>query len=254
VDAAFGHALSESWRNQLEHRYHLDVATAQRVIAELSSRLHQIRHDPAAAQTLVATTYLDSPDDFYYRAACAAQDHAIKLRIREYLAVSDSGELAAGTTCFVERKERHGVNRRKDRVQVRKSDVAGILRGAIPLPDRSPAAVALRRELEAHLLAPVVTSLFARTVYGDGSALRITYDQEVRFHRPPAGLYEAVPSLAPHHLGPLVAAGPDRNLEVKRPVDLALPDWLESLLRHCPPATDYSKFIAGVTAARAQPA
>jgi hypothetical protein len=171
-----------------------------------------------------------------------------KLRIREYLPVpgEPAAPLSAAPTCFLERKERVGELRVKQRIQLLKSEVARVLRKEAALLGDESVVEALRAELDALVLAPVLVTSYRRRVFGSDRALRITVDQEIGFHRPPEALYAHDRALMPEELGPPAARGPAYLLEVKEPKASETPGWLAALLGDLEPAAQFSKFRDGM--------
>ncbi len=242
-------ALTRTW-SQRELRYWLDRPTAQRVLQTIVRRLPTITYVPGCADSYVVTAYLDTGDSHYLRLADASEGRrSVKLRVREYLSrPSADAPYSYRDTCFLERKERVDELRIKQRIELPKHAIGGLLRGETRVLDSWPGAHALGAELDALRLAPAVISAYDRRVFGTEEALRVTFDQRVAYYLPPAGMYDAVPALMPSTLGSAVARGPSRILEIKYPTESALPGWLEELIAPVPQAIGFSKFRDGMHA------
>jgi hypothetical protein len=238
---------AQTWRDQRERRYQPARDQARHLIEELRRRLPLVRYQDADV-SFVATTYLDTRDG-HYLALSDRHDgrRSLKLRIREYL-WRDAAGMHHRDTCFLERKERVGEVRLKQRVELAKRDVMRVVLGDRPLRGAGGEAAAIRQELESYRLRPAITTAYERIVFGDDTRLRVTYDERVAFHPPPRGLYNMVPALTPDVLGPPLARGPSRILELKEPSGTPTPDWLEALLAPLAAAPGYSKFRDGMKA------
>lgn len=242
---------SQTWRNQDERRYELARDVAIRVFEELSAKMPRVTYDGASPTTLVATLYFDTPDQYYLNRAKAskasnAELSSIKVRAREYLPITDDDErkvLGKADHCYLERKERTGTIRDKDRVRIKKEDLAPIIEHMLEVP---AAAQVLRDEIRNHTLAPVMISMYERRVWGSDNDLRITLDERIRYYRAPGRVYDGLSAMQPDELGQPSAAGPKRILEVKHGADQRLPAWLATLLGELPEATGFSKFLDGM--------
>ena len=240
---------SQTWRNQDEHRYEPTQTDAARVIKTLTSNLPVVTYGDAPPTTLVATLYFDTEEHYYFqRAKSNGKLSSIKVRAREYLPLSDDSErrvLGQSAHCYLERKERTGTVRDKYRIRVEKDQLASLLQHQDDLPE---GADLLQDELESRTLTPVMISMYERRVWGTGGSegLRITFDERIRYYRPPAGVYEDVTAMTPSALGPPGAKGPERILEVKHAAGEEQPAWLVTLLSELPEATGFSKFIDGM--------
>ena len=223
------------------------------VLAALADHLPQVTYVPGATRTLVVTTYLDSRARDYLAMVEQSAGHlSLKMRVREYMTVhgapGQTSRLTAGPTCFLERKERVGDLRVKQRIELPKDAVAGVLRREVQLRGEATVVSALRSELDARDLEPVLVSCYRRRVFGSDRGLRVTFDEDLGFHAPPSELYPngSPEALMPQALGPRVAAGPAHLLEVKEPVDTSTPAWLMTLLAGLEPADRFSKFRDGM--------
>jgi hypothetical protein len=244
---------AQTWRDQRERRFLIERDLAPRILDTLAAVLPLTRYQPDADGAIVVTTYLDSADRHYLSLAeQGPTGNTVKLRIREYMWQPDTADGTAPVAyverCFLERKQRQGDVRLKQRVQIPKTDALAIVRGALAVPGASPEALAIQAEIQARPLTPVMVSAYQRQVFGDDGSLRVTFDQRIGFYRPPANLYRDHPALTPDVLGPAVARGPSRVLEVKQHAGAATPDWLLELLSDLPSAADYSKFRDGMHA------
>ncbi len=239
---------TRTW-SQRERRYRPDRNAAKLVLATLARNLPAIVYEPLATINMVVTTYLDTADRHYLAIADDSDGHrSVKLRIREYLAsAAVGGRFWFHDSCYVERKERVEEIRLKQRVQVAKSDVGAILSGRLRLTG-SAEATAIATELDALALAPALVSSYERRVFGYETGLRVTYDERLAYHAPPAGLYDEADALQPSVLGRPSASGPSRIIEIKYPADMALPDWLEAVLAPIATADSFSKFRDGMHA------
>jgi hypothetical protein len=240
--------LHQTW-TQRERRYAPDRPSAVRVLATIATRLPAVVYDPEATINLVVTTYFDTDDRHYLAMADASGGRrSVRIRVREYLSSPGIGSpYHYQPVCFFERKERDGDVRRKQRVEVPKSQVSAILRHR-RLPDHSEEADAISAEMAAHRLAPVMVSAYERRIFGTQKGLRVTYDERLSYHFPPEGLYDAAPALQPSVLGRPAASGPARILEVKFPPTASMPTWLEILFTGVPTAEEFSKFRDGMHA------
>ena len=241
-------SLAQTWRDQRERRFHPDRDAARDIIAELAARLPSLRYNDADA-SFVVTTYLDTRDGHYFQLADKANGaRSLKLRIREYLWIGADGDVHYEDSCYLERKQREGDVRLKQRIPIRKRDVVGVVLGDRKLRDASPEAAAVRGEIESYKLRPALVSAYERRVFGDETQLRVTFDERVGFYAPPRGLYNMAPALTQDVLGSPLALGPSRILELKQSRGVPAPAWLEALLDSLTAAPGYSKFRDGMRA------
>jgi SPX domain protein involved in polyphosphate accumulation len=247
---------SETWRDQRERRYLVDPERVSEILTVLADHLPVVSYSPRSKRTFVVTTYLDSPDGGYLSMVENSSGHlSLKVRVREYMPLTEAnGEperLSAGSTCFLERKERVGELRVKQRVELPKAEVARVLRRESPLLGDRTVVSALRAELDTRDLQPVLVSRYVRRVFGSDRDLRVTFDEKIGFHAPPERLYDGVPALTPDVLGTPVGHGPDHIIEIKEPSSLDTPRWLVDLLDRLEPADRFSKFRDGMRCLRA---
>ena len=195
--------------------------------------------------TLVVTLYFDTPDGYYLQRAQAGNGiSSVKIRAREYLPTSDDTErrvLGHSAHCFLERKERTGTIRQKDRLQIDKRELAPIIEGS-----QHTSCQILQEEISSHKLVPAVISMYERRVWGSDEGLRVTFDERIRYYRPTGRPYQTLTALQPSELGEPAAIGPKRILEVKQNTDTTLPDWLVATLADLPEASGFSKFLDGM--------
>jgi hypothetical protein len=242
---------SETWADQRERRYLVDPERVSEVFATLRERLPVVSYSPGSTRTFVVTTYLDSSTREYLSMVEKSAGHlSLKMRVREYMPVCEAnGEperLVPGTTCFLERKERVGDLRVKQRIELAKAEVGRVLRRETQLSGDRTVVAALRAEVDSRDLAPVLVSRYVRRVFGSDRMLRVTFDDKLGFHAPPGGLYEGIPALLPEVLGEPIGHGPDHILEIKEPRSLDTPDWLLAMLDELEPAGRFSKFRDGM--------
>ncbi|HUS62883.1 MAG TPA: VTC domain-containing protein [Kofleriaceae bacterium] len=242
---------TETWRNQRERRFCLQLDRLPSVIAALEGQLPQVSYVPGSTRTFVATTYLDSKERDYLAIADRSQGQlSLKMRVREYIALHEANgqpqRLTHGTSCFLERKERVGETRVKQRIELAKADIAGVLRGERPLNGEATVVRSLMAELTARALEPVLVSGYIRRVYGTDRGLRVTLDDHLGFHVPPPQLYESTAALTPDVLGEPAGRGPAHILEVKEPTGSDTPAWLIALLDDLESADRFSKFRDGM--------
>lgn len=242
---------TETWRNQRERRFCLEPEHLLGVIDALGAHLELVSYVPGSTRTFVATTYLDSKDRDYLAIANRSQGQlSLKMRVREYITLHQANgqpeRLTHAPTCFLERKERVGETRVKQRIELAKTDIGPVLRRERPLTGESSVVRALVAELEARTLEPVLVSGYVRRVYGTDRGLRVTLDDHLGFHTPPADLYERADALTPDVLGEPAGRGPTHILEVKEPTGLDTPPWLSALLDDLESAERFSKFRDGM--------
>ena len=242
---------SETWRDQRERRYLVDPERVPDILTALGDRLPLMSYVPGSSRSFVVTTYLDSSERAYLSMVERSAGHlSLKVRVREYMPLREANgrpeKLLSGATCFLERKERVGQLRVKQRIELPKAEIAAVLRGEMPLAGDRTVVSALRAELDAHDLEPVLVSRYMRRVFGSDRGLRVTVDEDIGFHAPPQRLYEQVAALTPEVLGTPVGRGPDHILELKEPSALDTPAWLVSLLDELEPADRFSKFRDGM--------
>ena len=215
----------------------------------LGDNLPRISYVPGSSTTLVVTTYLDTPDREYFRAVSdSRKGSSVKVRVREYLSLHDADRSVLGMSenCYLERKERTGTIRFKERIELSKDVVSEAIEGQGDHLNATSEIAALRREVMEKRLTPVLLSLYERLVWGSDSQLRVTFDERLRFFHPPGGLYENGQQFDPAALGVPAGLGPPRILEVKQSATDELPAWLETLLGEIPASDDYSKFVNGM--------
>ena len=242
---------TETWRNQRERRFCLEPDNLLGVTAALEANLPQVSYVLGSTRTFMVTTYLDSKERDYLAIANRSQGQlSLKMRVREYIALHEANgqpqRLTTGPTCFLERKERVGETRVKQRIELAKADIASVLRGERALNGDGSVVRALVAELSARALEPVLVSGYIRRVYGDDHGLRVTLDDHLGFHVPPPELYERAAALTPEVLGEPVGRGPTHILEVKEPSGFETPAWLAAVLADLESADRFSKFRDGM--------
>ncbi len=242
---------SETWRDQRERRYLVDPERVSAILTMLADRLPVVSYSPGSTRTFVVTTYLDSREGDYLAMVEESAGHlSLKVRVREYMPLTEAnGEperLTSGSTCFLERKERVGELRVKQRVELPKAEVARVLSRESVLAGERTVVSAIRAELDARDLAPVLVSRYVRRVFGSDRALRVTFDEKIGFHAPPERLYDGVTALTPDVLGAPIGHGPDHILELKEPRSHDTPAWLVTVLEELEPADRFSKFRDGM--------
>ena len=242
---------SETWSDQRERRYLVDPEQVSELLAVLGSRLPVVSYSPGSIRSFVVTTYLDTSAREYLSMMEKSEGHlSLKVRVREYMPMTEAnGEperLLPATTCFLERKERVGELRVKQRVELAKADVARVLRRESQLSGDHTVVSALRAELDSRDLEPVLVSRYVRRVFGSDHGLRVTFDDKIGFHPPPGQMYDGIAALTPEVLGEPIGQGPDHILELKEPRSLDTPDWLLGLLDPLEPADQFSKFRDGM--------
>lgn len=217
----------------------------------LAANLPVLMYSPGATRTFVATTYLDSRDHDYLGMAERSQGQlSLKVRVREYIQLEDGdgvARLSPSASCYLERKERVGQVRVKQRIELAKAEVGPVLRREVELPGDHSVVRALKAELNARKLEPVLVSGYLRSVFGTEDGLRVTFDEQLGFHVPPENLYEGAAALTPEVLGTPIARGPAHILEVKEPSGIDSPGWLSQLLGEIEPSDHFSKFRAGMS-------
>lgn len=242
---------TEVWRDQRERRFHLAATGVPSLLRSLADELPALTYAPGTGRTLVVTTYLDSVDHDYLRLVERTSGRrSVKMRVREYIALYTeevgAPRLVASPTCYLERKERVGQIRVKQRIELAKSLVGGVLRGEVALGGHDVVAGELRAEIERRALSPVLVSGYRRRVFGADGGLRVTIDEQIEFYRPPGALYEGVEALTPAVLGQPAGYGPHHVVEVKEPAGSATPAWLERIMATLEPADQRSKFREGM--------
>ena len=239
---------TRTW-SQRERRYLLDRASAEHTVNTLFRRLPTVVYVPGSVITQVVTTYLDTPGRHYLNIADESKGlRSVKVRVREYMSIARGEHKPLSTSeCYLERKQRVNEVRIKQRVELDKSELSGILSGGSSL-NGSDAAQAITSELSSLDLRPALVSAYRRIVFGDEENLRITFDEQLAFYQPPAGMYEANNALTFDVLGEPIARGPARILEIKHPEHSEIPNWLQTLVEEIPDANGFSKFRAGMHA------
>lgn len=241
---------TRTWK-QREQRYLLDRASAEHTVNTLFQSLPTIVYVPGSVVTQVVTTYLDTPARHYLAIADRSEGlRTLKVRIREYQAIArDTGAISSTNDCYLERKERVNEVRIKQRVEIGKAELADILDRDKTL-NGSNAAQAITGELSSLDLRPALVSSYRRIVFGDEDSLRVTFDEQLAYYKPPDGLYELNDALTFDVLGEPIARGPKRILEIKIPEHSEIPEWLATLVRDIPDANGFSKFRAGMHAVK----
>jgi hypothetical protein len=90
-----------------------------------------VSYSPGSIRSFVVTTYLDTSAREYLSMMEKSEGQlSLKVRVREYMPMTEAnGEperLLPASTCFLERKERVGELRVKQRVELAKADVGRI--------------------------------------------------------------------------------------------------------------------------------
>lgn len=239
---------TETWRNQDERRYELTREVAAEVLTRLSKDLPVVTYGDGPPTTLVSTLYFDTAENYYLERARAGNGvSSIKVRAREYFPITNDGDrrvLGQSSHCYLERKERAGTIRQKYRVRLEKGELTPVIEHVLALPEECGI---LRDEIRSRVLEPAMISMYERRVWGGTNDLRVTFDERIRYYKPPSRLYDELTAMTPAQLGPPTALGPKRILEVKHSALAPLPDWLVSLVAEFPEATGFSKFLDGMT-------
>lgn len=239
---------TEKWRDQRERRFELSRVDAEQVLVELGSNLPVVTYKDGPPTTLVATIYFDTKNGDYLTRAMSGEGSIVKVRAREYFSVSDDDErkiVARLSECYLERKQRIGSIRNKERARISKAQLEPIIHHRVALPANCEF---LRSEIEDRDLQPALISMYERRVWGHGQ-LRITLDERIRYYNPSDKVYgDTLDACSPDLLGAPTALGPKRLLEVKHSAQIATEAWLTTLLASLPEAVGFSKFIDGMTA------
>lgn len=183
-------------------------------------------------RSLVRNVYYDTPDYRLIRASLDRPVYKEKLRVRSYDAAG------ADDPVFVELKKKYREVVYKRRILLPRAGAEAALAGAVPLPD-SQIGREIAYALELYRgLRPAVFLAYERQAYAarDGSGLRITFDEDIRYRC--TGL-----SLGEDSAGkPLLAPG-RVLLEVK--TGGSMPLWLaRALAQQAVYKTSYSKYGA----------
>jgi len=229
-----------------EMRYLLSHGEMRRFLGTIAARAAIEIYDPRRPISYTRTTYLDTDDLSYFRAAAGSP--ARRLRIREYaIAATAKDAPALSGVAFVELKEHDGPTRRKVRLAASPAEIAQLLaqREAGPNPAMTAGEAELARELALPTMAPRLATWYRRLcLTADARRVRITLDENLTFCRPqPIG---DVGALAAPHEREVIAAFPARVLEVKHCGEM--PCWLGPALESLQPAVTFSKFRVGMTA------
>jgi hypothetical protein len=224
-----------------EQKRLVTCAQAQHLLDRIAERAELEIHDPARPVELTWTTYLDTDDLRFF--ASSRSGPARRVRIREYASCeTPSAAPAPAGVSFLELKESAAGRRRKLRYR---SDRAGIdrlleiLAGGVRPAFDDVAVAEIARALAGVALRPRVCTLYRRLSLAVTPWVRITFDEDVRFYRPPAGDEAAI--------GPreaLLGAVPGVVVEVKGRG--AVPAWLSASLERIEPLPDFSKFRLGL--------
>lgn len=241
ADARPREAPAPAASREREQKRLLTRAQAQELLARLAPLAELELQDPARPVEVTWTTYLDTDDLRFFASSRTAL--ARRVRVREYAAAEAPGSpLVFADACFLELKESAGGRRRKLRYRSDRAGIARALRmlsrGASADP-RDPALAEIAGALAGAALAPRVCTRYRRLSLLAAPGVRITFDEDVRFHRPPA------PGDPPGgDPASLAGALPGVVVEVKGRG--AVPPWLSAALEGLDPLPDLSKFRLGL--------
>jgi len=266
VPAKFSHTLlaqqgitqvNQLTRNRNELKYLLPRASALRLRKLVAENLARHVHTPGKMLTLVSTIYFDTPDFFFLRQNEDNPKHNAKIRAKEYYYFD--AELVEHARdfdslfeypphVFLEIKSRTDDVTAKKRVQIPKTACNDVLR--FIAENQSQECVdffkairdLLARTTGDQTIAPASIANYQRDAFQDQEGtLRISFDSDLTFHRPPIDLFAEKKALIKEHLPPALGNEKNTILEIKY-LDV-VPAWLSGALRDLP-QSDFSKFRA----------
>lgn len=248
-------------REREEARYWVHpgrLEAIQRALAAHVAPHHAPGHADSAEQD-IATVYFDTRARAYYSLARRNVSSNVKIRAREYFALSAAGPPASSGArwIFAELKRRENHATTKQRFWVAKERAASLFDsphwwtwlgvGAIAELPALQAFVAAEPAL-AEPIAPSVIVRQRRLSFQDDQArLRVTIDSHIAYFAIPSGSFHLGQPLSADALGAAVHVEPRALVEVKRRG--SSPPWLDHLLsEEAAPALTFSKFSAANTA------
>jgi hypothetical protein len=230
-----------------EHKRLLTRAQAQQLLERIADRAELEVHDPARPVEHTWTTYLDTDDLRFFASSRSAL--ARRVRIRAYAASEAPADVPAFEDFwFLELKESAGGRRRKVRYRSGRAGIERVLRALRrgECPDPGDAALAeLARTLAGAALEPRVCTVYRRLSLAAAPRVRVTLDEDVRFHLP-----RATGPTPEGASAPTLGAVPGVVVEVKGRGEI--PAWLSGALEGFEALPDFSKFRLGFELLRTQ--
>ena len=248
-----------------ENKYELSVDVARVLQAEIARHLPVYSFVQGPLDSYMTTVYFDTENRALFRRAERSFDDNLKVRLREYYyatpcdrvnGASSAPEYRIDDACFVELKQRRSGVVTKRRFRIPKVYVGDLFAGKelgreleVGLDARSRRHVRVAYSTFCKLLGRMrvqATSVvvYHRVAYQESEReLRVTFDDQLRVYRPPAGLYAGRAALTPSTLGEEIAAPEKVILEIK--CRREYPQWLAQALRAVE-AGQHSKFTTSV--------
>jgi hypothetical protein len=207
-----------------ERKFLVDAETANDIWLRAGRHLQPQVRDTTRPVTYHRTTYFDTPDHAYFRGAGPV---ATRVRVREYATAAHEGEaLRLMRPCFLELKQSANGLRHKSRLEIEGPELKGHL-----------------ARFCGHGLLPCLTTWYRRRALTDPSEwIRMTLDMDLRYCAPQE---IGAPCRTPESE---FARASSLVLEIK--TWGPLPSWLRALVLRLEEAADFSKFRAGMQAAR----
>lgn len=169
--------------NRYEHKYMLDKATFEKVIAVMDEHMEIDSHNKEHTPYTIANIYFDTPDDYLIRTSLSKPEYKEKLRLRAY------GIPGMDSKVFLEIKKKFKgiVNKRRTKLKLSEA-YDFISSGKAPKPKEYMNAQVLR-EIEYFLkvydVYPKLYLAYDRIAYfeKDNRDLRISFDMNIRSRR-----------------------------------------------------------------------
>lgn len=221
------------------YKFRLNQPQAESILDAVRSNLQRYEFKKGFSPTVVSTIYFDTRDLSLGRCLLKNPDENIRIRAREYF-YSSSGGFVHSPYVWVEIKAKQGNSIMKKRFRLIKEYLGRVWRGedvTKALMKYNPGAgeTALRhyRELITILgekeFIPTVITYYEREEYiSPASNLRMTFDRDISYHRPPGDLYKTYEVLSRDRLGGELGAEKSSILEMKD--HRQVPRWLAQVV------------------------
>ena len=217
------------------YKFRLNRPQAESVLDAVRSNLQRYEFEKGCSPTVISTIYFDTRDLALGRGLKKNPEENIRIRAREYF-YSSSGGFVHSPYIWVEIKAKQGHAIIKKRFRLLKEYLGRVWRGVDVTkalmrnnPGAGEAALRHYRELKDILgekeFVPTVITHYEREEYRKPTGdLRITFDRDISYHRPPEDLYKTFEVLSRDRLGRELGSEPNRILEMKD--HRQIPRWL----------------------------
>lgn len=225
------------YRRRREHKWLVTPDDGRVVENAVARGVPLVRH-AGSDESRVVSLYLDHEDGGLWRRAKASPGDCVKLRLRAYLSPEGTSD------AFVfEIKQSAGGTTSKRRVGVDPASLALLCAGDFDALDPTLLTAPQRALLARRALRPAVFVSYRRRVYQQDDRLRVTFDRDVAWHRPPGDVRAALLAVS-RGLADTARGGLGRVVVEVKLAQGEPPAFLRDALGGRPRALGFSKFVA----------